>query len=74
MKKSLDNYNPRYWGHVKDSIFTDENQERYNRARLLAKRLNESHGTTITIDQILTAYVLAHKRTDFIVIGPTTIE
>lgn len=36
MKNSLINYNPIYWGHVNDSIFTDENQARYNRAKLLA--------------------------------------
>ena len=74
MKKSLGCYNPRYWGRIKDSIFTDENQETYNRARLLWKNLDERHGTTITIDQILIAYVQAHKRIDFIVIGSTAIE
>lgn len=64
----------RYWGHVYDAIFHDENEKRYQRAVEFTDRLNNKHGTAYTLDQIFTAYVLAHPRTDFLVIGPRSVE
>ncbi len=64
----------RYWGHVYDAIFHDENEKRYQRAVEFTDRLNKKHGTAYTLDQIFTAYVLAHPRTDFLVIGPRSVE
>lgn len=64
----------RYWGHVYDALFHDANARRYQRAIDFTQRLNERHGTRYTLDQVLDAYVLAHPRTDFLVIGPRSVE
>lgn len=64
----------RYWGHVYDALFHDANARRYQRAIDFTQRLNERHGTRYTLDQVLNAYVLAHPRADFLVIGPRSVE
>lgn len=70
----LKQQNERYWGHVFDAIFHDDNEKRYRRAVEFTNSLNRKHGTAYTVDQIFTAYVLAHPRTDFLVIGPRSVE
>ena len=37
-------------------------------------RFNKQHGTSYTLDQLMNAYVLAHERTDFLTIGPLSVE
>lgn len=68
------NRHDRYWGHVYDAIFTASNAQRYRRAIAFTGRLNRQHGTHYTVDQIMSAYVLAHPRADFMVIGPRTVD
>jgi len=63
-----------YWKNVYHSIFTCANEARYNRAVSFTKEFNKKHNTSYTIDQMINAYALAHKRTDFLVIGPITVE
>jgi aryl-alcohol dehydrogenase-like predicted oxidoreductase len=63
-----------YWKNVYHSIFTCANEERYNRVVGFTKEFNKKHKTSYTVDQMVNAYALAHKRTDFLVIGPITIE
>lgn len=63
----------RYWSRVYDALFHDENRKRYERAISFAKRFNARHGTSYTLDQFMHAYVLAHPRTDFVVIGPKNV-
>ena len=50
MKKWVEEYNPIYWGHVYDSIFSEENQQRYNRAIEFTEKLNKKYSTSFTID------------------------
>lgn len=63
-----------YWKNVYHSIFTCANEERYNRLVKFTEDFNKKHKTSFTADQMANAYALAHKRTDFLVIGPITIE
>lgn len=63
-----------YWKNVYHSIFTCANEERYNRVVGFTAAFNQKHKTSYTVDQMVNAYALAHKRTDFLVIGPITIE
>lgn len=63
-----------YWKNVYHSIFTCANEERYNRLFKFTEEFNNKHKTSYTVDQMANAYALAHKRTDFLVIGPITIE
>ncbi len=70
---ALKNDHDRYWGHVYDALFHDANAARYARAVEFTARFNASHHTRYTLDQVLNAYVLAHPRTDFLIIGPRTI-
>ncbi|MFZ5952873.1 MAG: aldo/keto reductase [Candidatus Rifleibacteriota bacterium] len=63
-----------YWKNVYHSIFTCANEERYNRLVRFTKEFNDKHKTYYTIDQMANAYALAHERTDFLVIGPITVE
>ncbi len=63
-----------YWRNVYHSIFTCANEERYNRLVKFTKDFNNKHKTSYTADQMANAYALAHKRTDFLVIGPITVE
>ncbi|MFZ2958067.1 MAG: aldo/keto reductase [Candidatus Ozemobacteraceae bacterium] len=75
-KKALElkNNHDRYWGHVYDAIFHEANEKRWNRAVEFTRKFNEKHGTSYTLDQIANAYVLAHPRSDFLIIGPRTVE
>lgn len=66
--------NDAYWKNVYHSIFTEENEKRWNRAIQFTKDFNKVHKTNYTIDQVLNAYVLAHPRTDMLAIGPITVE
>lgn len=70
----LKNANNRYWGHVYDALFHEANAKRYHRALEFTRRFNEKHHTAYTLDQIMNAYVLAHPRADFLIIGPRTVE
>jgi aryl-alcohol dehydrogenase-like predicted oxidoreductase len=63
-----------YWQNVYHSIFTEANKARYERAVQFTAKFNKMHNTNYTIDQTLNAYALAHKRTDFLTIGPISIE
>jgi len=63
-----------YWQNVYNSIFTEANKNRYERAVKFTTEFNRVHNTNYTIDQTLNAYALAHKRTDFLTIGPITIQ
>ncbi|RCK78266.1 MAG: putative oxidoreductase [Candidatus Ozemobacter sibiricus] len=64
----------RYWRNVYDAIFHPANEARFRRAEAFAAAFNAKHGTSYTVDQVLNAWVLAHPRTDFVVIGPRTVE
>lgn len=62
-----------YWRNVYHSIFTDENEIRYERARALAQKLSTGD-QKVTVDQVVNAYALAHQRLDFVTVGPITID
>lgn len=64
----------RYWGHVHDAVFTAANAARYHHAEAFLRRFNAHHRTTYTLDQLVDAYALAHPRSEFVVIGPRTLE
>ncbi|MFZ2955395.1 MAG: aldo/keto reductase [Candidatus Ozemobacteraceae bacterium] len=70
----LKNNKDRYWGHVFDATFHEANEKRYKRAIEFTNTFNKKHKTNYTLDQIATAYVIAHPRTDFVIIGPRTVE
>lgn len=63
-----------YWQNVFHSIFTQENEKRFRRVEDFTKTFNSTHNTTYTIDQMINAYALAHERTDFLTVGPVTVE
>ena len=63
-----------YWQNVFYSIFTDANERRFYRVEDFTKKFNRKHGTSYTIDQMINAYALAHKRMDFLTVGPVSIE
>lgn len=63
-----------YWRNVYHAIFTCANEARYERVLRFTRSFNEKHGTSYTTDQMVNAYALAHPRTDFLVVGPVTIE
>jgi aryl-alcohol dehydrogenase-like predicted oxidoreductase len=63
-----------YWKNVYHAIFTCANEERYNRVVDFTEEFNKKHRTSYTVDQMVNAYALAHKRTDFLVIGPISVE
>jgi aryl-alcohol dehydrogenase-like predicted oxidoreductase len=63
-----------YWMNVYNAIFTDANEGRFKRLEQFTKEFNHKNNAEWTIDQMANAYVLAHKRTDFLAIGPITIE
>jgi len=63
-----------YWKNVYHAIFTSENEERFRRAQAYTQWFNKTHKTNYTVDQVLNAYALAHVRTDFLTVGPITIE
>lgn len=70
---ALANAHDRYWGHVHAALFHAANARRYERAVAFTARFNAGHRTHYTLDQVLNAYVLAHPRTDFLIIGPRTV-
>jgi len=63
-----------YWRNVYHAIFTCANEERYDRVLNFTKKFNEQHDTAYTVDQMVNAYALAHPRTDFMTVGPITVE
>lgn len=63
-----------YWQNVYPAIFTDANRARFERVVSFTADFNRAHNTTYTVDQMVNAYALAHKRTDFLTIGPVTVE
>ena len=70
----LKNNGDRYWGHAYDAIFHEANEKRFSRALKFTEKFNAAHRTHYTVDQVLNAYVLAHKRVDFLAIGPRDIQ
>jgi aryl-alcohol dehydrogenase-like predicted oxidoreductase len=63
-----------YWQNVYPAIFTPENEMRYRRAISFLQKFNQVNNTNFTIDQLLNAYALAHKRADFLTVGPVSVE
>lgn len=72
--RALKAQHDRYWGHVHAALFSSANAARYQRAVAFTARFNAEHGTRYTLDQVLDAYVIAHPRTDYVVIGPRSVE
>ena len=64
----------RYWGHVYAAIFHAANEKRYKRLRAFTQAFNAKHRSDYTPDQMANAYALAHVRTDYLIIGPRSIE
>ncbi|MEK6626861.1 MAG: aldo/keto reductase, partial [Bdellovibrionota bacterium] len=62
-----------YWKNVYHAIFTPANQARYERVVKFTEDFNRNHNTNYTIDQMINAYALAHRRTDFLAVGPITM-
>ncbi|ELR66285.1 hypothetical protein C942_04873 [Photobacterium marinum] len=62
-----------YWQNVFYSIFTEDNRQRYERVVQFTNDFNYEHCTNYTVDQMINAYALAHKRTDMLAVGPITI-
>lgn len=62
--------NDPYWKNVYLSIFSQTNHERYIRLTKFLEAFNAKNKTQYTKDQLMNAYVLAHKRVDFLTIGP----
>jgi aryl-alcohol dehydrogenase-like predicted oxidoreductase len=63
-----------YWQNVYASIFTNHNEARFKRVEEFTRRFNSEHQTDFSIDQMINAYALAHRRTDFLTVGPVNIE
>ncbi len=63
-----------YWQNVYPAIFTPANKARFERVVKFTQDFNREHDTTYTIDQMINAYALAHKRANFLAVGPITIE
>ncbi len=61
--------NDPYWMNVLSAIFTNDNDDRFSRLKLFADRTVD-----YSLDQVANAYCLAHARTDFLTIGPITVE
>ncbi len=64
----------RYWGHVYDAIFHAANEKRYKRLQAFTQSFNAKHRSDYTPDQMANAYALAHLRTDYLIIGPRSLE
>ncbi|HEY9069522.1 MAG TPA: aldo/keto reductase [Candidatus Ozemobacteraceae bacterium] len=71
---ALKNAGDRYWGNVFDAIFHEANAKRFRRAMEFTAAFNKKHGTSYTLDQMANAYILAHPRADFLIIGPRSVE
>jgi len=63
-----------YWQNVYYSIFTEANEARFHRVEDFTKKFNSEHNSNYTIDQMINAYALAHTRTNFLTVGPVTVE
>ena len=63
-----------YWQNVYLAIFTPQNDLRYQRAVDFLQMFNKTNGTQYSLDQLLNAYALAHKRMDFLTVGPITVD
>lgn len=63
-----------YWQNVFYAIFTPDNEARYKRVVEFTQKFNQKNQTTYSIDQMINAYALAHKRADFLAVGPITVE
>ena len=72
-KKKFDDGDP-YWQNVFNSVFTEDNRTRYERVVAFTERFNTQNNTDYTVDQMIYAYALAHNRTDFMTVGPVTVE
>ena len=74
-QNALNNTNDPYWMNVYEAIFTDDNAARFDRLRNFTVAFNQKHfPANYTLDQMANAYVLAHKRADFLTIGPITTD
>lgn len=62
-----------YWQNVYPAIFTPANEARFKRAESFTRQFNTKHHTNYTVDQMINAYALAHKRTNFLTIGPVNV-
>lgn len=71
-KRQADNGDA-YWRNVYKVIFTPENEARFNRAVIFTRKYNAQNNTQYTVDQMVNAYALAHRRMDFLTIGPITV-
>jgi aryl-alcohol dehydrogenase-like predicted oxidoreductase len=71
---TLKNEQERYWGHVYDAIFHEANKKRWKRLEQFTQAFNQKHQSHYTMDQMAHAWVLAHPRSDFMIIGPCNIE
>jgi aryl-alcohol dehydrogenase-like predicted oxidoreductase len=63
-----------YWKNVYTAIFTEANRTRFERVVKFTEKFNSDHKTDYSIDQMINAYALAHKRADFLTVGPITKE
>lgn len=63
-----------YWQNVFKAIFTDANKARYDRVVKFTEEFNKNHNSNYSVDQMVNAYALAHTRTDFLTVGPITVE
>jgi aryl-alcohol dehydrogenase-like predicted oxidoreductase len=72
--KELKDGGDRYWGHAYAAIFHEANEKRFKRALKFTKKFNAANKTHYTVDQVLNAYVLAHKRVDILAIGPRNLQ
>lgn len=72
--RDLRDQGDRYWGHVYESLFHDSNEARFQRVNEFTDGFNLLHKSNYTPDQVANAYVLAHPRADFLIIGPRTLD
>lgn len=63
-----------YWRNVYLALFTTENEARYKRAMVFLQNYNNVNKTNCTLDQLLNAYALAHRRMNFLTVGPLSVE
>ncbi|MBK7844060.1 MAG: aldo/keto reductase [Bdellovibrionales bacterium] len=72
--RDLRDQGDRYWGHVYESLFHASNEARFRRVNEFTDGFNLLHKSNYTPDQVANAYVLAHPRADFLIIGPRTLD
>lgn len=71
-KRQADNGDA-YWRNVYKAIFTPENEARFKRVVSFTQEYNSKNNTHYSVDQMVNAYALAHRRMDFLTIGPITV-